>query len=206
MQYQELQSTLKNYPVFNLNDIRKIDPHFYRSRLNEWQSKKYIKKIRRGFYIFSDLDLNEKALFLIANKIYSPSYISFEMALSYYGLIPEGVYTLTSATTLKTAVFYTEIGNFSYRKIKSDLMFGYKLETHDNQIYKIAELEKAFLDYLYLNPKIANYEDFIEWRFNSENFFSQVDFIKLRRYAVVYKNKSLIIRLEKLLQFMRESK
>lgn len=33
-----------------------------------------------------------------AGSIYDPSHISFEFALSYYGLIPEAVYTVTSAT------------------------------------------------------------------------------------------------------------
>ncbi len=35
---------------------------------------------------------------LLAGSIYGPSYISFEFALSYYGLIPEAVYTVTCAT------------------------------------------------------------------------------------------------------------
>ena len=36
--------------------------------------------------------------YLLAGSIYGPSYISFEYAMSYYGLIPEAVYTVTSAT------------------------------------------------------------------------------------------------------------
>ena len=36
--------------------------------------------------------------YLLAGSIYGPSYISFEYALSYYGLIPEAVYTVTCAT------------------------------------------------------------------------------------------------------------
>ena len=42
---------------------------------------------------------------MVANKIYSPSYISLETALSYYGLIPESVYALTSVSTRKTISF-----------------------------------------------------------------------------------------------------
>lgn len=36
--------------------------------------------------------------YLLASSIYGPSYISFEYALSYYGLIPERVTTITCAT------------------------------------------------------------------------------------------------------------
>ena len=62
--------------------------------------------------MFADTELNEETFFLIANKIYNPSYVSFEMALSYYRLIPEGVYSITSATAKKTIKFKTTVGDF----------------------------------------------------------------------------------------------
>jgi len=88
MQYNELRVQLKDFLVFNLSDIRKIEPRFYRRRLNEWQAKGYIKKLRRGHYMFGDVPLNEEALYAVANRLYGPSYVSFEMALAHYGLIP----------------------------------------------------------------------------------------------------------------------
>src|ERR1700690_2530920 len=118
--------------------------------------------------MFTDTALSEEALFLIANKLYSPSYVSFEMALSYYDLIPEGVYSITSAAGKKTTKFKTPIGEFAYRKIKPELLFGYRLQKQGKQRYKLAEMEKAVLDYLYLNPKITRKADFYEWRFNGE--------------------------------------
>jgi predicted transcriptional regulator of viral defense system len=205
MQYHKLKEQLKDFIIFSLSDIRKVDPKFYRPRLNEWQAKGYIKKLRRGYYMFADLALNEDALFLIANRLYAPSYVSFEMALSHYGLIPEGVYSVTSASSKKTTSFETPITRFSYRKIKPSLFFGYQLQKHRGQWYKIAEIEKAVLDHLYLNPKIAQEADFYEWRFNSEEFLEKSDMIKLHKYAAAFKNKRLTIRLEKLLAFMRQA-
>jgi predicted transcriptional regulator of viral defense system len=82
MRYLELKESLKDFTVFSLADIRQTDSFFHRRRLNEWQEKGYIKKLIRGFYIFSDLELNENVLFEIANRIYAPSYISLEIALS----------------------------------------------------------------------------------------------------------------------------
>jgi len=90
MKFLELKNELKDFPIFSLNEIKNIDPNFYRRRLNEWQDKGYIKKVIRGYYIFSDLQLSEEILFKIANRIYSPSYVSLESALSYYHLIPVG--------------------------------------------------------------------------------------------------------------------
>ena len=203
MKYQTLKEQLKNFTVFTLSDIRKIEPKFYRARLNEWQKKCYIKKLRRGYYMFADTILNEETLSLIANKLYAPSYVSFEMALSYYGLIPEGVYSVTSATTKKTARFKTPIAEFSYRKIKPSLLFGYRLEKQNGQGYKIAQMEKAVLDYLYLNPKIIEEADFHEWRFNSKEFLARADARKLNEYAEAFHNKRLTARLKKLLVFIR---
>jgi len=183
MRYQELKDKLKDFVVFTLNDIRKTTPDFHRRRLNEWQDKGYIKKLRRGFYMFSDLSLNEQSMYLIANKLYAPSYISMEAALSYYGLIPEGVYTMTSISTKKTSKFMTPIAQFSYRSIKPSLFFGYKLEKYMGQSYKIAEIEKVLLDYVYFNPKMADELDFQGWRFNSEDFLEKANMAKLRKYT-----------------------
>src|SRR5579864_6761878 len=102
MRYLDLKNQLNDFIVFSLKDIRKLDSSFYNRRLSEWRRKGYIKMVRRGYYIFSDLKLSEDVLFLIANRIYSPSYVSLESALSYYGLIPEGVLSITSVSTRKT--------------------------------------------------------------------------------------------------------
>ena len=119
MRFLELKKTLKDFTLFSLKDIKRCDNVFFRARLNEWQKKGYIKKIVKGYYIFSDLELNEKVLYEIGNKIYRPSYISFQTALSYYGLIPESVYAMTSASTRKTYHFKTPIAEFVYRTIST---------------------------------------------------------------------------------------
>ena len=203
MTYNELKEQLTSFLVFTLNDIRKVEPSFYRSRLNEWQGKGYIKKLRRGYYIFSDSKLDEQALFLIANKLYAPSYVSFEMAFSHYGLIPESVYGVTCATTKKTTSFKTPLGEFIYHKIKPSLMFGYSLVSYQNQNYKIAEIEKAVLDYLYINPQLETTADFFELRFNGQEFLAKADLQKLSQYLAVFKNKNLSKRVESFLQFIK---
>ena len=205
MQYNELRVQLKDFLVFNLSDIRKIEPRFYRRRLNEWQAKGYIKKLRRGHYMFGDVPLNEEALYAVANRLYGPSYVSFEMALAHYGLIPEGVPSVTPASSRKTASFRTPIADFSYRRIKPGLLFGYRLANHRGQGYKIAEMEKAVLDYLYLNPNVAAPADFYEWRFNSQEFLAQADMSKLNGYAAAFNNKRLSERLKNLLTLARRA-
>jgi predicted transcriptional regulator of viral defense system len=206
MQYQVLRDQLKDFSVFSLSDIRKIDSKFYPSRLSQWQEKGYIKKLRRGYYMFADTHLDEERLFLIANHLYSPSYVSLESALSYYGLIPEGVYSVTSISSKKTARFQTPVADFVYRNVRPQLLFGYQLKKIGGQGYKIAEIEKAVLDYLYLNPNIAKDADFHEWRFNSGEFLANADMTKLRQYAKEFYRESFCLRLEYLLSLIEKTK
>ncbi|MDO8521045.1 MAG: hypothetical protein Q7S52_02935 [bacterium] len=206
MQYQVLKEQLRSFSVFSLSDIRKIDQKFYSSRLSQWQEKGYIKKLRRGYYIFADANLNEEKLFLIANRLYSPSYVSLESALSYYGLIPEGVYSITSVSSTKTARFETPVADYAYRNVRPQLLFGYHLKQVGGQGYKIAEIEKAVLDYLYLNPNIVREADFHEWRFNSREFLERANISKLRLYAKESYRKSFCVRLEKLILLIEKNK
>lgn len=70
---------------------------------------------------------NDYALYF-ANRIYSPSYISLHTALAFYSMIPEAVVQFTSITSLKTASFTNDFGEYSYRNVKKGLMFGYELK------------------------------------------------------------------------------
>ena len=72
-------------------------------------------KLRNNYYILKD---SHPPLYAIANKLYQPSYISLESALSHYGIIPETVYAVTSVTTKSTREFTTPKSVFSYQRIK----------------------------------------------------------------------------------------
>ena len=104
--------------------------------------------IIRGLY---ETDIN-KAGYLLAESIYSPSYLSFDFALSFYGLIPETVYSYTSATfeKRKKKIYNTSFGNFYYRDVPSDVFYLEVISLHEDKYYfKIASPEKALCDKLY---------------------------------------------------------
>ncbi len=205
MKFLELKNELKDFTIFSLNEIRNIQPDFYRRRLNEWQDKGYIKKIIRGYYFFSDLELNEEILFKIANRIYSPSYISLESALSYYHLIPESVYGITSISTLKTNRFTTSIGEFIYHTLKPMLFFGYDLIMFNGKYSKIASIEKALLDYFYLHPDIETEQDFDSLRINQEIFFNQMSHSKLANFLEKYHQKKLTRRINHFWSYIKNA-
>ncbi len=191
MRFIDFKQHFEPFRVFSTLDIAKWDPDFDTRRLVEWQAKKYVVKIINRWYCFPDTISDEKLLFLIANRICAPSYVSFESALSFYGMIPEGVYTITAATSLKTKLFTTGAGTFSYRHLRPDLMFGYRLMEVQGQHVKIAEPEKVLLDYLYLNTTGANREDFESLRINTVECQRQTEVGKLMKYLSLFKSKAL---------------
>ena len=202
MQYIQFRKIMGGFKVFSLADIRQADPLFHRRRLNEWQDKGYLKKIIKGYYIFADLPIDEKALFEIANRIYAPSYVSFEMALAYHGMIPESIYGVTSASTRKTMHFKTPLGEFTYRTIRPKLYFGFDYLSVSGNYCKIASPEKALLDYFYLHDELNSVDDFAHTRIRGEAFLKQVDRKNLEGYAAVYGQKSLGKRLKTFLEYV----
>lgn len=203
MRYLELKRQLNKFIVFSLADIRKIEPGFYRSRLSEWQNKGYIKKIIKKHYVFSDQIIDEQTLFFIANRIYPPSYISLEMALSYYHLIPESTYGITSLTTKKTTIFNTPMGDFHYRSVKPNLFFGYNLIDYQGIKIKIAEAEKALIDFFYLNYHLKNEDDFEEMRINKKELLANWNEIKFNQYLTVFSNKRLNARVKNFINYLK---
>ena|SRR3989344_5588773 len=167
MNFQQFQTNFKDFIIFSLTDARKIDPDFDRRRFSEWQKKGYLTKVRKGYYTFADKDITEELLFLFANVIYAPSYVSFETALSFYGFIPEGTYEITSATTREKTSFRSPVGRFSYGEMHRRMFFGYELQNVRSRSYKIASPEKALLDYLYMHPNIRDENDFEGMRFDA---------------------------------------
>lgn len=202
MNFIAFQKSLSNHLVFSLTDIRKLFPNFSRIQLNRWQEKGLIKKIVNKYYIFSDQKLDEEALFVMANTIYSPSYISLEMALSYYHLIPEGVFLITSVTTRQTYNFRSDFAGFHYRKVRTNLFWGYKLIDYKNWKVKFAEPEKALLDFFYLKPHLNSEDDFEGLRINPEVFREIIDPEKFKTYLKAFDNKLLSKRVNIFLNFI----
>ena len=112
-------------------------------------------QIARGLY---ETDKNVPG-HLLAGSIYGPSYISFEYALGFYGMIPEAVYTITSATfeKRKKKKYETAFGTFTYRDVPSAAFpLNIRLIQEGSYFYRIAEPEKALCDQLYTMPPAKN--------------------------------------------------
>ncbi len=191
MGYIHFKQHFEPFRVFSLQDILKWDRAFDTRRLVEWQSKGYLIKVINRWYMFTGEKAPSSSMYLIANRIYAPSYISFQSAWAYYGLIPEGVYQVTSASTLKTHIFKTKVGVFSYRQLKPALMFGYRFIDDGGQQCKMADPEKLILDHLYLNPSLKSAEDFESLRLNQSLLKEIINREKLTDYSKLFGSQAL---------------
>lgn len=139
-------------------------------------------KLRNGLYALR-VDLPSEGA--IANRLYAPSYVSFEYAMARYGLIPESVYAVTSATTRITRNFIVNHKSFEYARIKKQAYRGYRAEKIDGTIVLIAEPEKALVDYLYfVDLKLKGLNDrLVTQRLNKK---------AVKEYAALYGRPSLL--------------
>lgn len=174
---------LKLFSVLDYQRILGINNYgSARSSISRYLKLGIIQKARKGLYFLAD---NPPSEFEIANKLYQPSYISFETALSFYGIIPETIFEITSATPKTTRNFTVNNLKFSYKKIKKDCFVGYQPKKIQNVIILMAEPEKALADLLYfiaLGKRSFSYE-----RINLQKIKKQ----KLMNYAKSFNNKKL---------------
>jgi predicted transcriptional regulator of viral defense system len=132
-----------------------------------------------------------------AGKIYNPSYISLHSALSFYGLIPESVVQITSVTSLKTASFKNPFGEYSYKSIRKNLMFGYiPLPLADGRTTWYATREKALLDLLYLYPFYKTERELADLRLDEDILHDDFDLIEWESLGARFKCKTLEKRIQ----------
>jgi len=200
MNFSIFKKKLSNLPSFSRADIRAVFPHLTDVQLSRWVQSGALLRLRRGHYVFGDTPVRGLDIFVLANRIYAPSYISLESALEYYGLIPEAVFATTSVSTRKTAAFNTEFGMFSYTSIAPRLHFGYVTESTTLGTCNIASIEKCVLDYLYAHPEVATDAGaYQEWRFNTETFLTRADLQVMRTYATRF-GTTFSVRTEQLIK------
>ena len=142
-----------------------------RVKINDLIKKGAVIRVKKGLYVFGpELAREPYSKETLANLIYGPSYISLQYALSFHGLIPERIETVTSVTNKRKKKFDTPIGIFSYHYIRPSLYpYGITLhETDARHAFLIAAKEKALADVLYFTAKIADPEQLEHFLFQDQ--------------------------------------
>jgi predicted transcriptional regulator of viral defense system len=160
----------KKLPVVSLADVRSIIPGLRQETLSRWNRSGKIIMVAPGFYVLPVETNDETDLFAIAGRMYTPSFVSLESALSFYGLIPETVLSVTSVCTRKTRRINSPLCTFIYRSVQPEFFFGYEAKKGRKHRFLMASPERAIVDLLYLRRDISSSEDMLELRFDAETF------------------------------------
>ena len=99
---------------------------------------------------------------------------------------------ITSVSTLKTATFRNPFGKYSYKSIKSDLMFGYEPRPMaDGRTLLFATPEKALLDLLYLYPFYDKEDELMQLRLDDDYMQEELNRDRFGEYLGRFRSKAL---------------
>ncbi|MBL7159230.1 hypothetical protein ISS85_02045 [Candidatus Microgenomates bacterium] len=183
----------KEISLFTLADFSRLfaidNRNTLYKKIQRLEKSEIIKRLTKGKYLFL---LKKPNQFEIANFLYQPSYISLESALSFYGILEQFPYQITSVTTKKTKLYtFNQEPSFKYAQISQDFFWGYEKK----ESFLIADKEKSLLDYLYLGSKgwrILNLD-----KLRNQFDLSEINRKKLKNYYKMIKNPSFLKFLKK---------
>lgn len=155
MKYVDLLEKVSNLPFFTVRflsaggNLAQV-----RLQVSRWVNDGKIIRIHKGLYTLAEPYRKADCQpFCVANTLKQASYVSLHSALSWYGMIPEFVPTVTSITTGRPQTMETPIGRFEFRHISTKYFWGYQqTELTSGQNAFVARPEKALLDLVYLAP------------------------------------------------------
>jgi hypothetical protein len=156
-----LESKLRNYPRPYLTDAE-LDslfdgtPDSRYGKVKRLLAQGKLLHVRRGLYCLTEM-VGFKVKphpYELAQYVYGPSYISLESALSFHGLIPERVYTVTCATGKRSKEFHSPLGVFSYIHLPLENLFTrVELVNENGHQFFVAMPWKAICDYVFCYKK-----------------------------------------------------
>lgn len=191
MNFKDLYRALEKnrYYVFSQDDILSFYQNEKKCNLKKmisrWKEKGWIYSLKKGLYELTyPKDFNIPDTY-VANKLYSPSYVSLETALSNYSIIPEVSMAVTSISTKPTRRFKNKHGLFIYRTIKPGAFAGYYVEKYGIFDILIAEPEKALIDYLYFK-RYSNKRLNLKDERLDKDVISRLNKKKINKYAKLY--------------------
>lgn len=160
--------------------------------------RRHIIRVRKGLYVFGEFW--RKSLIsreMLANLVYGPSSISFEYALSYYGLIPEKINAIELVTPGRSRSFNTEFGTFIYTQQSIErFACGIDVIKSKSNSWIISNPLKALSDKIWTDKRIKtlSYKNFETYLFNDlriekELLYEQIKDEDFSTFAKIYSTK-----------------
>lgn len=131
-----------------------------RDRIERMVNNGELIRLKHGIYLIADQIRQGTEIVIpyeqVANFLYGPSYVSLEWALSFYGMIPERVHTVTCMTLGKKKEYRTPIGDFSYLPLNPS-RYAIGIEQKKSSCspggFLMASREKALVDWVFTTCK-----------------------------------------------------
>ena len=137
-------------PVISINLLRSLtgltNKQSLASYINSLIRYKILEKAEKGKYLVKDNLTND---FVVANLLYSPSYVSLETALNLYGVLSQFPVEISSVTIKRKKSKTIADKLYVYYHINPKFFWGF--EKKEGAL--IALPEKALLDAIYLTSK-----------------------------------------------------
>ena len=192
MNYLAFKNRMFDLACFNIHQVYAWKPDFDRNNFVRWTKKGLLIRLRQGYYTFPEYKAKPDFSLYFANRIYRPSFISLHTALAFYGMIPEAVVQITSVTSIKTINFTNDFGEYVYKSMREDLMFGYDIKPiADGRTLQIARPEKALLDLFYLYPFYGSARELEDLRLDEFFLQEMLNRKLLEEYLSRFKNNAL---------------
>jgi len=119
----------------------------------------WLKRIKRGLYLIienlSSRYQTDLSLILISNALNENSYVSLAYALNFYQMFDQHSNTVVAITNKESKKYPLDNILFKFSKVKSSMFFGFSEKLVSGKIAKIADAEKALIDYLYLDKSFS---------------------------------------------------
>lgn len=198
---QSIEKYLQKYPLVDYATIKNLLTEngykYVNDKIKYMKQQGLLTSLKKGLYVYHSPYV--KTLIskeIIANNLLGPSYISYEYALYYHGLIPESVMEVTSATTKRAKTFSTPYGTFSYKHIdKSLFALGVEIVSSKQGNFMMAGKEKALCDKVFSTKGIKINSKKAMHRFLEEDLRVDMDELLdmdleiVNKYAEISKSK-----------------
>lgn len=180
--YGEVVTVEQIYSEFS----EKYSQVYLKKVIHKLSKKGWLVRLKRGLYLIANLQTRGFAggsQYLIANSLVKDSYVSFGLALQYYGMFDQMLATITSVSTKQHQT--RKIQSIKYRYITTDkkYFYGWSVQQIGGSKIRIVDKEKALIDMLQFHRKTLSIDLVLE---KLQNHSHKID----HRLLIKYVNKS----------------
>jgi predicted transcriptional regulator of viral defense system len=145
----------------------------------------WLKRIKNGLYLIIDSltarSQIDVSLLTIANVLIKESYVSLSHALNYYNMFDQYANVIVSVTDKVNKQYKVDNFTFTFSKVKKEMFFGFSKKIENGKIVNIADVEKALIDYLYLDKSFGSASLVFE---KLRDYHQELDLKKIQEYAL----------------------